>query len=319
MRWLWLSVPLLSLTLACGDSDTSPATGGAGGASTGGTGGTAGAGGSGGCRPQAGVEPGPDWVCVTHVTGTVVGETSAAVHDVLMTACGPGGCEPDYTDTSGAFTIEVGFPILVDDWSIIPHGREDGKMVYYFPLNADAPGPTIDMGTLVLLDTPAGGEELVVRSDMNGAPAQTVTHNGVTMEVPDGVRVDLDFEDVSLGPEGKRFRAKRIPAEHFDTLVPPTTNAVAAYAFTPFDAAFKIEAMPLESGTVRITLPNDGALPANSAVEILQHGSFIVGTLPPGDWEVVATATVSSDGTQIVMDAGEGIAFLTWLAVRPAT
>jgi hypothetical protein len=58
-------------------------------------------------------------------------------------------------------------------------------------------------------------------------------------------------------------------------------------------------------------------LAAAAPVEILALGSY---TFPdwitPAAFEVVATGSVSSDGTRIEMDAGEGVPHLTWLAIR---
>ncbi len=306
-------VPLLWLC-ACGDdaaSTTAPGAGGAGG------GGGSGAGGD-GCMPQSGVTPGPDWVCITEVRGTVIDEADAPISDVLMTACGPGGCEPDETDATGAFTIEVGFPMFVDDWSTVPHGRELGKLVYYFAFDASEPGPTIDLGTIRLLDAPSTGEPLVVKSDMAGAPAQEVTDGDVTLHVPDGVRVNIDFEDVALGDEGKLFRARKVPEAFVSELVDPALGALALYAMTPFDARFDLEDDPGTDAKVTLSFDNTLGLAANTAVELLQLGSFIVGGLEAGDYAVVAQGAVSSDGATIEMDAGEGLTFLTWIAIRAA-
>lgn len=318
MRWLALAF-LVPLIVACGNDETTSSTvgasGGAGGSGGGVSDGGSG-GGAGGCTPQQGVEPGPDWVCVTDVHGTVVDEQDAPISDVLMTVCGPGGCEPDETDAEGAFNIDVAFPIFVDDWSTIPHGREMGKLVYYFAFDAAEPGPVIDLGTIRLLDAPAGGDPLVVKSDMNGSPQQTVTHDGVTMNVPAGVRVNIDFEDVSLGDEGKLFRARAVPDAFVPEFIDPGLGVETLYAMTPFDTRFDLESDPGTEANVTLSFPNPTGLAAGAAVEFLTLGSFIVGDLEAGDFHVVATGAVSSDGTTIEMDPGEGITFLTWMAIR---
>lgn len=321
MRCLFARVSLCVLLIACSGSEgtTTAGVGGGGGAS-GGAGGasSAGGGGEGGCTPQSGVTPGPDWVCVTEVRGEVIDEGDAPVSDVLMTVCGPGGCEPDESDASGAFTIDVGFPIFVDDWSTIPHGRELGKLVYYFAFDAEEPGPVIDLGTIRLLDAPAGGAPLIVKTDDAGAPAQTVVHDGVTLTVPAGVRVNLDFDDVSLGDEGKLFRARAVPSAFMNEFVDPALSAAVLYALTPFDARFDLESDPGTDAKVTLSFTNTTGLAADTPVELLQLGSFIVGDLEAGDYAVVATGAVSADGTTIEMDPGEGVTFLTWIAIRAA-
>jgi hypothetical protein len=257
-------------------------------------------------------------VCVTEVNGSIVDELDAPVEGVLMTVCGPGGCEPDTSDASGNYAIEVGFALRADDFSLRPHARELGKMVHYVPLAADEPGPVVSMAPIRLLDVPAGGEALTAMTDNAGAPAQTVSHGDLTLDVPAGVRVSLAFEDVVLGDEGKLFRARRVPDALLGDFVDTSLGVVALYAMTPFDTRFDLDSDPTTAAKVRLTVANSAGLAADSAVQFLQLGSFVVGDLEAGDYLPVASGRVSSDGTTITMDAGEGITTLTWIALRPA-
>jgi len=329
IKWMrtFLALPLLFLALGCGDDGADgAATGGSstGGSGTGGNsssggggaGGTTGAGG--GCTLQPNVTPGDDWVCVTELNGRIIDESGAPLSGVTMSVCGPNGCTPDDTGADGSFSIQVGFPLLADDYSLVPHAREMGKLVLYMPLDADEPGPVVDMGERRLLDTPAGGDVLIAKTDEVGAPAQTVSHGDVTMDVPSGVRVNLAFEDVAAGADGKLFRARKVPDALQDEYVDPAMNVVALYAMTPFDARFDFEGDPGTPAKVALAFANTAGLAADAPVQFLQHGSFVVGDLEAGDYVVVGTGSVSSDGATIQMDAGEGITFLTWVAVRPA-
>ncbi len=306
---------------ACGDDASEPTgSGGAGGTtsttSAGGSGGN-GTGGSGGCAPQPGVDPGPDWICVTDVTGEVVDESGSPVTDVLMTVCGPGGCEPDTTDAAGAFDIEVGFPLLLSDWSLIPHSREYGYFVNYYPFDPTATGPSVDLGSLTLLSYPAASDALVVKTDDMGAPAQAATNGEATIDIPAGVRVNLDFEDVALGDDGKRFFAKKVDAGLQDEFIDPSLGAVALYALAPFDAAFDLESAPGTAAKVQLSFDNTTGLAANTPVQFYQQGSFIVGSLQTALYHPVATGRVSTNGMTIEMDPGEGVEFLTWVAIAP--
>ncbi|MEM1031668.1 MAG: hypothetical protein AAF928_00235 [Myxococcota bacterium] len=323
MRYGWL-IGMLTMGLAgvgCSDSnDAAPPTGGGGGNNGMNTaaGGDTGSGSdNGGCTPQVGVEPGPDWVCITDVNGGVVDENGGPLPDILMTVCGPGGCEPDTTDDSGSFAIDVGFPILTSDYSLIPHSREYDYFVYYFPFAADAAGPVIDMGPLTLLSYPPTTDRLVVKTDEAGAPAQTATNGDVTIDVPAGTRVNLDFEDVLLGEEGKRFLSRRVDPSAQDAFIDPSFGAVALYALAPFDAGFDLDSAPGTPAKVQLTFDNTAGLAADTPVQFYQQGSFIVGDLQTAVFHPVATGQVSADGTTIAMDPGEGLEFLTWVAIAP--
>jgi len=318
-----LSIALVGY--ACGGGDPNGSTGTGGGNDAGGEGGSGGVGGmatgggaEGGCSPQPGVEPGPDWICVTHVTGRMIDDADQPVPDVLMTVCGPGGCQPATTDGSGMYDVEVGFPLLPSDFSLIPHSRDIGKFVYYYPLDPDATGPVVDMGTLHLVGYPAPSDTLVAKSDDAGAPAQTVTNGDVTMDIPAGVRVNLDVEDVLLGDDGKNFYARKVDAAVQDELVDPSLGAAALYALAPFDAAFDLASDPGTPAKVPLTFTNTTGLPADTTVQFYQQGSFVVGNLATGIFHPVATGSVSSDGTTITMDPGEGLEFLTWVAIVEA-
>jgi len=114
------------------------------------------------------------------------------------------------------------------------------------------------------------------------------------MDVPSGVRVNLAFEDVAAGADGKLFRARKVPDALQDEFVDPAMNVVALYAMTPFDTRFDFESDPGTPAKVPLTFANPAGLAANAPVEFVQHGSFVVGDLEAGDYVVVATGDVSA-------------------------
>jgi hypothetical protein len=66
-----------------------------------------------------------------------------------------------------------------------------------------------------------------------------------------------------------------------------------------------------------VALKNSAGLPASAAVDILVLGDDYFSTPPNvGLLSVGAAAHVSTDGTTIQTDPGEGISELTWLGVR---
>ncbi len=307
-----LALLLSSSLMACGSGDSSnpdSSTGGAGGSAGGGTGGSAGAG---SCNDDPRFRP-PGGVCVEQVSGSVVDGAGAPVADIQVGVCGS-ICFYGNTDATGAFVVDVFSHIIPGDYAALAHGRPS-LTNFYRQVPAGAQG-SFAIGSLLVLDLPASGPSLVVKTDKQGAPAQTVTSNAVTLDVAAGVSVKLDVEDVALGDLGKMFRALSIPAEHRSSFVDDSLNVVALYNFMPFEASFVEEGTSV-SATAQLSIDNEAGLPASALVEFLALGTYLYSDwVKPGAFEVVATGSVSSDGTKIDMDPGQGIEHLTWIGVR---
>jgi len=304
---------------ASGDGTPSGGSGGGSGASgSGGGGGSAGAGTGGGDAGTECPDPaqlGAGEVCLQAVEGRVTDSSGTPVPEVLTTVCGSRQCNPGVTGSDGRFRVEVGFALALRDYSTLPHGRPN-RTSFYFQLPLDAAGPVVQVGDLPMLDLPATGPLLVVKTDNAGAPAQSVTSGDVTFEVAEGVRVLLDVEDVVDGENGKMFRALDVPQERRDTFIDPGIGAFALYAFTPFEAGFDVEATGV-SATARLSFANRTGLAAGSAVEVLALGTYqYLDWVTPAAFEPVAAATVTADGTRIELDSGEGLRYLTWVALR---
>jgi hypothetical protein len=340
-----LAVCFATLALACSSekSPGAPAAGGsagsagvAGSAGSGGSGGsnggaagtlggagsagTAGAGGTG--VTDAGEEacsagspgPTPESVCLLEVTGRVVDENGAPISGLVTSVCGP-VCFNGESDAGGAFQVMPGVHLDLRDYSITPHGRP-ARAGFYFQLPVDRPGPAIDVGELLLPSLPLEGPTLVVKSDRAGAPAQTVTSSEVTLDVPAGVLVELDVEDVLAEDVGKRFRVLAVPAERHGAFAKPELGLKALYALAPFESSFVAEsdgALAL----ARLSFENSARFAAGTAVEVLALGTYLYPEwIRPAAFERVATARVSADGTRIEMDPGQGVAHLTWFGLR---
>jgi hypothetical protein len=302
--------------ILAGCSDEPPAATGAGGSgggtsvSTGGTGGGSG----GGCMDG---EASPNSVCITSVEGRFVDEQDQGVLVPLVSVCGPIQCNPGEGETDGSWVVPVGYQILPADYAAQAHARELGKATFYYRLPSDAPGPTVDMGDLRLLQMPNDGPSLIVDTDMMGAPAQSVTNHGVTLDIDAGVAVNLGFDDAFLGEEGKKFQALKVPDRFHAAYIDPSLNAAMLYAFYPFESGFRLESDTSQYTEVRLTFPNDPGWAPGTPVEFLALGTYIFPEwLTPATFEVVATGIVSNDGMTIETTPGEGFRHLTWVAVR---
>jgi len=314
----------LLIASGCGDDgDATSSTGGS--AATGGSGGSGGDGASGGGGAGTGGAPEPctnvasnpaNATCILEVRGRVVDEQGAGVGEKLVSACGPENCNPGETDTSGDFVIDVGLNIVSEEYSTLLHGRPT-KAAFYFQLPLDPGGEMIEMGELVVLELPADGPLLTVKTDDAGSPAQSVTSNGVTLEVEAGVSIVLDVEDVISGDEGKEFKVVEVPPSLHSNYVGLTTGIVSLFAFSPFDVSFQDDAG--DAAKARVILPNTTGLAANAPVEVLVLGSFLFPDYVfPATFEPVATGKVSADGLTIELDPGEGLDIVTWVGVREA-
>lgn len=250
-------------------------------------------------------------VCVTDVTGTLADPTGAVLKNAPVSVCG-NVCYYGQADASGHFDVSVNMHITLADYFLLIHERPL-HACFYYPLTGTPNDGVLNIGKHVVLTLPTSGPAIQARG--SGAPAQTVTSGDVTLNVPAGVDVALDAEDLAV-PNGKEFRALTVPASERSMFIDPSMKALALYAIGPFEAAFYKKGTQ-EFTNVGLTFKNTTGLAAGTAVELLGMGSYLYPTsIKPGAFGVVATGKVSSDGQRVTLDAGQGPQYLTWFALR---
>jgi hypothetical protein len=256
--------------------------------------------------------------CILHVDGKAIDAQNKPITDhTLVSACGPAQCNPGYTSPTGNFVIPVALHINPDIYSAQVHVRVD-KAAFYYALPKGAKGPAVDLGNLRVLDMPAMGPKLNV--DRKGVPAQTVTNGDVTLDVPDGTYVRLDIESNLAGEHGKEFRALTIPSNFLPEFADASLGIKAMYALEPFECSFETPGAQAMQVKVRLSFANALKLAAGAAVDVLALGTYIYPDwITPAAFEKVATAHVSADGSKIEFDKDEGLPYLTWVALRPAS
>jgi len=257
-------------------------------------------------------------VCVLTVEGRVVDEHGApAPAGLSVSACGPTQCNPGLTGEDARFRIDVGLHIVPSIYAVQVHVRPD-ETAFYFPLLRGMPAaPHIDVGDLRQFPLPATGPALQI--DRAGTPAQSVTSGEVTLEVPAATYVRLDVESNLAKAHGREFRTLRIPSAVQAEFADPGLGMVALYAVEPFECSFEQGGSPNQLVKARLSFANTGGLAAGAAVDVLALGSYVFSDwLPIGTFTRVAGAHVSSDGSRIDMDPGEGTSYLTWFGVRAA-
>lgn len=288
-----------------GAAGTAGAAGGAGAAA-------GGAGGSGGVAPCS--EPASEIpagaTCIHHVTGRTVDGTGAPLPDVSISVCGR-ACYPGKSGADARFSVDINRHITLAATSVLVHERPL-KAGFYFQLPS-APGPDLDVGDTPVLALPEG-PALVVKPD--GSPQQSVTSGDVTLNVPAGVEVNLDFDEAAAGAAGKEFRALPVPKNLWNDFVDPSLGLSGLYAFGPFEATF-VDVQTGKLALAQMSFANTAGLPASTPVEFLELGSFLYpDPIPTATWGTVATGTVSADGKTIDMDPGTGIRYITWIGIR---
>ena len=263
------------------------------------------------CDPE--IDHAPEAVCVHQVRGKVVGQDGTALKNIVVSVCGS-VCYFSRTGDDGVFVAHIGELIVPPRFQVLVHGRPDYASSYTklttapVDRNIEMPAP------LAVPKYDATGPMMPA----DGAPATTVTAGDVTLSVPAGAELDLDVEDFANGDEGRKFRSVK-----WTSTTPPDfvvgANVLQLYALAPF-AAKTCTKRPCDNTNLvkmAVTIPNQTALAAGTAVEFITLGTDLYG--PPvtiGKLLVAGTGKVSADGKTITTDAGEGITVMSFLGVR---
>jgi hypothetical protein len=241
-------------------------------------------------------------VCVIDVSGKLVDEAGMPVKNVLTTVCA-GTCYFGMAGADGNFLVAIDHYIFPDQFALEIHGSPD-YVSYYARLPPITDPHVVYPDPLVAAALPKTGPLIALDNS-----AQTVTAGDVTLILDAGTEVQLDVVDVMAGDPGRMLR----PYTATDPTKYPFVdkNAVpdALYSFAPFEVIFS-------KGKAHLAFANTGKFAPGTAFDVLSQGGLLSGVPPAGNFTVVATATVSMDGTTIATDQGTGVATLTWIALR---
>jgi hypothetical protein len=214
-------------------------------------------------------------------------------------ACWYGGTLAD-----GTVDVVIDALLPAHGYSLILHARPS-RAGYYLPLPAVSGGLVRFPDPLVLPAFGAGGPAVLT----DGA-AQVLADGDVTLELAAGVGIHPDFEDISVGGP-ILFRARSVPRAAWPPFVRGAGALAALYAVAPYEAV-------IDPPGATLRLRNSAALPAGSAVDLLALGSLVwPGGPEPGTLVPIASAHVTADGTEVLLDGDARILFVTWFALRP--
>jgi len=137
--------------------------------------------------------------------------------------------------------------------------------------------------------------------------------DGAALIVPAGAEIALPFE------AGAWMALTRYPLdEHVPCFLDPSDPPLALYAVTP-TASYVFEPGTTTTTPASLDLPNETGLATGTDVDVRVLGGWYLThvDLDEGEWKVMATARVSTDGTRIQTVAPEGIAYLSWFGIYP--
>jgi hypothetical protein len=319
-----------ALGTACSSSNSdTPSGGGSGGSggvvAGGGTSGTGASGGTGGSAGSSGsgptCDPGPGFPSsdgqhdIHSVNGTIVDTDGQPAMGVPVLVCGLDVCAaPATTDDQGHIVSNcdqltgvcaLGLnldPALPEKLPALKYGYGLDYAKFVLPLDTSTGATDFDMGTNTTVRLPA------IASGADFVPGGDSTSGNITLTMPaDGVaKVDkLEYDT----PELQRFRAAEIPVAKAPAAVDASQNFEILVATTPVEA----ELCP----AAKLTVPNTPGWAAGTAVEFWVHGVDIAEEWAPyGGWAKTSDGTVSSDGTTVSTDDGQGIRTLSVFGVK---
>lgn len=246
---------------------------------------------------------------VTTVSGTVVDGSGAPAADKAVAVCSAGRCFFGSADATGHFEVAVG-------------GGDTEAVGIYFP-NDGISSPFCEFTALC-----DGAVSLCHRFELHAAASsgtavpEEPTTEELRLDFSGGAALIVPADAQILLPIGA---PSWIALERFDLddyvpcFLDPEDPPLALYAFTPMDTLIMdpdslADPVLLPAG---LDLPNDLGLAAGTVVDVAVVGGAhaLDADLGEGELATWTTATVSADGTRIQTAAGEGIGYLTWLAL----
>jgi hypothetical protein len=306
---------LALLGAACGsegDDDGRP--GGAGASSSsgspvgsGGTGATGGGPGSGGTGGDGAANPGCDepashpgpgpTLLVDAIDATLEDTGGNPVGSSQVQLCGINLCLFGTTDTNG-FVNVPGDDNVPLERPAFKYG--DGTKHARFAIPVEEADTSL--GTLVTVALPSQGVDLVIGTVVESGPMK------LDIAAGSGFLIDeLTWDE----PHELLFRAASMDPTVLPAGVGVPEGIVTVYGVAPLETIFCPPA--------QVTVVNETALPANSAVEFWSHGVDVFEFAAPyAGWRKVSDGTVSADGATISTTAGQGIEVLTTFGIKPA-
>lgn len=262
---------------------------------------------------------GPDVPCISEachgppfalecVGGWILDGAGDPIPGQGVAPCANGTCYLGSTRDDGWFAVAL--PSDPPIWSIQFSFPGTGpRLRPYCHVTALCDGDVHLCRAFVLYEGPTSGTTI---------PEGTLTGE-IRIEAADGAALVLPAgAEIEIAPSSDPWMAlSRYPTEeNLPCFVDPASPPLALYAVTP-PATYVFEPGTHTMMNAGLDIPNTTGLAAGTEVDVFVLGGVYTThiDLEEGDWERLAGATVSTDGTRIRTASGEGIGYLTWFGV----
>ena len=218
--------------------------------------------------------------------------------------CGLDIClDPKVTNANGQVTITAPMPMMGEPpFTMVAPALKYGDGLLYGRFAIPLTEAVTVFPTVVTPKLPPLAEGTTLAAGM------TVTSGDVTLTIPEGTEVEIDYL-VYDEVEKEGFRTATIPDPSLLTAVDPTLGLEIAYAVAPVETLF--------CPAVMVTVPNTHGLTAGAEVEFFVHGVDVAQHWAPyAGWAKMSDGRVSADGMTISTSPEGGMSVLSVFGIR---
>ena len=225
---------------------------------------------------------------ITSVSATVTDLGGTPIPQLAVQVSGVDLAFPGTTNANGAVTVSPGHQLHDPAFRF-------GDALTYAELEIPLTAATTALGTITTAPLPVGGTAFV--------PGGNASSGGVTVGLDAGATVAIDELTYDTADKQK-FRAVELPVDKLGPVVTPSGLDLAlVFGVAPAGTLFCPPA--------QITVPNDGALPANAQVEFFILGGDVAQQWAPyAGWTKISDGQVSADAFSISTADGAGFPIL---------
>ena len=249
-----------------------------------------------GCEGQGYETPNPQSISVGLVTAEVQLPGGQPAANIASTVCAFNICLYGTPSPAGLVNIDAGGQLMVEPRFTYGDGVSFPKLAAHIPTF-----PAHDFGVVHTAALPPNAQGAAI------AAGQQAMSGGAVLTVPAGGQFEFDQLTYPDAPDWV-FRAVEIPV--VGTNIPANDMGFELiYGVAPIHTRF--------CPAAGLTLPNTANWPADSVVEFFINGTTVFEDFAPyGGWAKIAEGAVSSDGTTVSTNAGEGVTELDTVGVR---